>query len=451
MNTLLTKRLNGLLCLLFLMNGLWAQSWAPQEAGTPHPVIAIQAVDENVVWACGWEGTYLRTTDGGENWTWGKVPDPESFDLYSVAAIDADTAYFAGSAFQATDTRIYKTTDGGQSWELQYQNTQPDAFFNSIAFWDGSHGIAVSDAVDGSFLIVTTSNGGATWEVVPPEHIPSLLPGEWAGFADGGGTCLAVQEGGYAWFGTAYDYGLASEGPVRVFRSSDWGRHWTAVETPVSNNAEGKGVFTMAFQDTLHGFAAGEGVFIQTTDGGQSWSEVSTFLTNDPLIPTLAIVPETNGQVMVASGQGSAYTTDGGATWASISNDYLWGISFVNPTTGWGAAGWEQGQGGLISRFEGSLLTAGEEQRPEGGLYSENFPNPFARSTTIYFHLPGPQHVSLKVYDSAGKEVAALLEGRMPTGAHAVAFDGSGLPPGIYYYRLQAGEHAEAGKMALTR
>ena len=433
----------------FPADKIGAQSWVTSIVPTPHPVISIEAVDENVVWACGWEGAYLRTTDGGENWTAGQVSGTESFDFFSIAAIDANTAYLSGTGYQTVDTRIYKTSDGGQSWEMQYRNTQPDAFINSIAFWDESNGIAVSDAVDGSFLILTTSNGGVDWEPVPAENIPSPLPGEYGGAGYPAGTSVAVYGEGLAWFGTAY--GMNTSDPVRIFKSTDWGQTWGAVETPLTGSDEFKGIATLSFLDSLNGVAGGFNGLIQSTDGGQSWLPVNSFVYPNATISGIEYVPETGGQaIVVATTEGTAYSTDGGASWMGLSNDDdFFGLSFVNSTTGWAAAGWQQGQGGLISRFEGNLLTAVVEQRPDGFLNSYSFPNPFTTSTTISFYLPSPQPVLLKIYNASGKEVAVLADEQMAAGEHQVIFDRHGLAPGIYFYQLQAGINLETGKLSL--
>ena len=62
------------------------------------------------------------------------------------------------------NSRLYKTVDGGQRWTLLYANPDPKGFFDSLAFWDASHGIILGDPVDGHFAIFTTSDGGETWE-----------------------------------------------------------------------------------------------------------------------------------------------------------------------------------------------------------------------------------------------------------------------------------------------
>ena len=330
----------------FLQTG-WGQSWVLQNSNEDHPIMCVDAVDENIVWAGGWEGSIIRTLDGGENWSSITVPDTESFDFYSIAAINADTAYFAGSAFNSIDARVYKTTDGGANWELQYQNTQPEAFFNSIAFYDASNGIAISDQINGGFLIITTDDGGATWTEVPAANIPPAFPGEFSGFGDGGGTCLTLYGDSTAWFGTAY--GTASNDSTRVFKSTDRGQNWTAVNTPYSVGAQFRGLSTIAFKDSLNGFAAGSDGIISTTDGGQSWSMVTSFDPPNFGVGTLVIVPETDGQVlMVSTQEGTYYSEDGGGSWMNFGSGIFVGLSFVNPTTGWAANFFEPGQGGLI-------------------------------------------------------------------------------------------------------
>ena len=57
--------------------------------------------------------------------------------------------------------------DAGATWTEQFVNRDPKAFFDAMAFWDADRGIAVSDSVDGQFVILTTGDGGTTWTRVP--------------------------------------------------------------------------------------------------------------------------------------------------------------------------------------------------------------------------------------------------------------------------------------------
>jgi len=427
-----------------------ARTWIRQNSGISQSVISIQAVDENTVWAGAALSVYLRTTDGGLNWTSGTIVPRIGLNFFSIAAIDQNTAYFLGQNLQGGDGRIYKTSDGGSNWTLQYQNTSPGVFFNSIAFWDQDHGIAVSDPVDGSFVIVTTTNGGAEWNQVPAENIPTPLPGEFAGITGEGGTSLAVEGTKNAWFGT----GNAS--PVRVFKSTDQGLHWMAVNTPLSTAGEFHGIQTIVFQDSLTGFAGGvdypyndtASTLVKTNDGGLSWTEVSSFL---PIYPsTLVYIPNTNNvSLFVTSGQGAGRTDDGGANWKKLlSTEPVGPLSFANPNVGWAA-----NSSGIV-KYAGdqpTTVTDYHQARPESFQLAQNHPNPFNPSTNIQFTLARRIYVKLKVFDILGREVASLVDKTLDQGTHNVVFEANDLASGIYFYRLQAGAFVQTKKLTLLR
>jgi flagellar hook assembly protein FlgD len=80
-----------------------------------------------------------------------------------------------------------------------------------------------------------------------------------------------------------------------------------------------------------------------------------------------------------------------------------------------------------------------------------NFPNPFNATTAISFKLQTPGHVSLRVYDTAGKLVATLEDGWLEAGTHEALFDASKLPSGIYFYRIQAAGFQATSKMLLLK
>jgi len=88
---------------------------------------------------------------------------------------------------------------------------------------------------------------------------------------------------------------------------------------------------------------------------------------------------------------------------------------------------------------------------PAEYVLHQNYPNPFNPSTRISFDLTRANHVSLKVFDLLGREVAILTDETHPIGTHRATFDGSGLPSGIYFYHLQAGDFAMTKKMVLMK
>jgi hypothetical protein len=76
----------------------------------------------------------------------------------------------------------------------------------------------------------------------------------------------------------------------------------------------------------------------------------------------------------------------------------------------------------------------------------QNYPNPFNPSTIIQYQLPADAYVSLKVYNTVGQKVAALVDGRQTAGYKSVKFENAQLPSGVYVYRLQVTNSSDAAK-----
>jgi len=90
-------------------------------------------------------------------------------------------------------------------------------------------------------------------------------------------------------------------------------------------------------------------------------------------------------------------------------------------------------------------------EKPTTFTLEQNYPNPFNPSTLIRYSLPSTEQVSLKVFDMLGREVAVLVNVRQAAGRYEVSFNATGLPTGLYFYRLQAGSYSETRKMMLVR
>ncbi|MGO9482612.1 MAG: family 43 glycosylhydrolase [Candidatus Kryptoniota bacterium] len=90
-------------------------------------------------------------------------------------------------------------------------------------------------------------------------------------------------------------------------------------------------------------------------------------------------------------------------------------------------------------------------QLPKQFELKQNYPNPFNPSTIISYQLPMNSHVSLRVYDILGREVAALVNENQHAGTHTVTFDGTRLASGIYFYELRAGDFVSNRKMVIIK
>lgn len=81
----------------------------------------------------------------------------------------------------------------------------------------------------------------------------------------------------------------------------------------------------------------------------------------------------------------------------------------------------------------------------------QNYPNPFNPTTEIAYSLDRTSHVKLVIFDVPGREVATLVNGMQNSGNHKVVFDGSDLPSGVYFYKLETDRHVLVKKMILVK
>ncbi len=187
-----------------------------------------------VVWESGSNGIVLRSTKGGKKFEQIKVPVGETLDFRNVEAFDEQTAYVMSSG-EGEKSRIYKTIDGGQNWQLQYSDRRTGLFLDVLACTSRTHCVTLSDPVDGKFLVSSTSDG-THWKELPAEKMPPALPEEGAFAASG--TAIALC-GDAIYFGTG---GLIA----RVFRSADRGESWNVTETPIASGNASSGIFSIA-------------------------------------------------------------------------------------------------------------------------------------------------------------------------------------------------------------
>jgi hypothetical protein len=91
---------------------------------------------------------------------------------------------------------------------------------------------------------------------------------------------------------------------------------------------------------------------------------------------------------------------------------------------------------------------------PDKFILFQNYPNPFNPTTKIRYSIPSAvtslmKSVQMKVYDILGREIAVLINEEKPAGYYEISFDASGLPTGVYFYRMNAGSFVETKKMLL--
>jgi photosystem II stability/assembly factor-like uncharacterized protein len=315
----------------------------PQNSGTTNGLIAVWPVNPHVVWASGRAGTFTVTTDGGQTWRAGVVPGAEALQFRDVQAFSASVAYLMsiGTSGDPTDFRIYKTEDGGATWTIQFENQNPNAFYDGLAFWTPHRGIAHSDSVNGVFPDLRTTDG-TTWQDIS-NNMPPALPGE-SSFASSG-TCVTTQGGRNAWICTG------GSDIARVLATRDGGDTWNAYNTPLVSSPSA-GAFTVDFRDPHDGIVGGGDLdpgdpdnarTAISNDGGQTWA-----LTNPPPVTGaifgLSYVGHSGGGVgdngravvITANDGGAAWTPDEGNTWFALPGvSGFWAVAFATPKAGW--------------------------------------------------------------------------------------------------------------------
>ncbi len=320
--------------------------WELKDTGSQARLRGLSAVSRDVAWASGSGGTVLRTTDGGRSWRDVSPPGTAALEFRDIEALGARSAVIL-SIGPGEDSRIYRTDDAGATWTETFRNDHPDAFYDCVTFFAGGrHGLALSDPVDGRFRILSTSDAGRSWRVLPDDGMPPAQPGD-AAFA-ASGQCLVSAGRSDAWFATG---GGAT---ARVLHSADRGRTWTAAESGIPAGDPARGVFALAFRDARHGLAVGgdyrpgnpsPDAAARTRDGGAAWTPARK---PPPAYRSgVAWLPRTPFAALAVGPTGTDVTFDAGRTWHGFDSG---SYDTVDCTADLGC--WAAGEQGRVARLE---------------------------------------------------------------------------------------------------
>ncbi|MBL0940612.1 MAG: oxidoreductase [Gemmatimonadaceae bacterium] len=331
--TIATRAACGLVAIVVSATALNAQPRiTPVTSGVTPLLQSVHAAGDSVVWAAGHRGTVLRSRDAGR--TWEKLPTPsgDSLEYRDVHGMGADTAWIL-SAGAGAKSRIYRTTDGGKQWALQFLNADTAAFYDCLSFGSPTSGVAFSDASGGRTNILQTSNGGAAWTLRPVSDVPAPLNGEGAFAASG--QCVAHASPSHVVITTG------SPG-ARLLSSHDGGRTWRADSTPFVRGAVA-GLTGIAFATPQRAVAvAGDinalrtdtssAVIGITNDAGRTWS-MRPRPSQPGAIVSASWVPANGDRILVvASYGGASYSLDAGATWTRITDQVTTSVVAVGRT-----------------------------------------------------------------------------------------------------------------------
>ncbi len=170
------------LILLFLVQNINAQKIEIVADSIQSSFRGLSVVDNNILWVSGSNGTVGKSIDGGKSWKWMIVKGFEKTDFRDIEAFSKTTAVIMGIAEPAY---ILRTTDGGESWNVVFENKTKGMFLDAMEFWNDQSGIVLGDPINNRFYIARTFDGGKTWRDIPERNKPIVDSGE-ACFASSG-------------------------------------------------------------------------------------------------------------------------------------------------------------------------------------------------------------------------------------------------------------------------
>lgn len=228
-------------------------------------------VDEQTAWACGSKGIVVKSLDAGQTWRECSPAGHESLEFRCIHSFSAEVACIASAG---TPAILLRTVDGGTSWAEAYRHESPKAFFDAMVFWNQNQGLAVSDPIDGRWLILSTTDGGRSWAELMRERLPRALERE-AAFAASNGSLFLLDEKQW-WLGTG---GATGESGATVLAWNSGDAQWRRTQLPMPSG-ESSGVFAIDFSRFPTGVAVGgdykqdsitAGTAAWTDDGGVTW------------------------------------------------------------------------------------------------------------------------------------------------------------------------------------
>lgn len=356
------RRIGYLAATLVILFAKAHAQWTMEDSHTTADLRGIDNVGGGVAWASGTNGTVLRTEDGGYLWQACSVPPgAEHLDFRGIQGFDANTAIVMSSG-KGDLSRLYKTTDGCNSWKLVFTNPYgADGFFDAILFLNRAYGILFGDPTPAgmktpveyadSFRIRVTADGGTTWGPVsepdyPPQPANGLHAEKGEAAFAASNSSIAVR-GGRFWFATSASrvcsrqiYRTARP-PEGLFQpaycagvidpiSRECGQPWTDftnASVPIAHSSPSAGIFSLYFRSRFVGVAVGGDyqrpnaptqTAAYSADGGRTWRTAqapphgyrSAVAYDDALKTWITVGPN-----------GTDISTDDGRNWRAVHPD----------------------------------------------------------------------------------------------------------------------------------
>jgi photosystem II stability/assembly factor-like uncharacterized protein len=428
---------------LYVMNNN-LRNWNLVSQSIRDDIIKIDFINRQNGWAIGTNGLYF-TNNGGKSWLKKDISISKSNNYNRTVSLKMTDSL---NGWLNNESQIFRTIDGGENWELV--NFDSSLMFGKVEFHDKLNGV-IYNVMDYSLpssrskSIFSTTDGGITWN-----NFPDTINQEFDSFYD-----VKFSDNSKLW-------GVNSRG---LWLSTDFGKSWSMRYS--RHIYSDKAIYFLNHQNGFVVLNSHE--IIRTRDGGITWEYYyvyNSMLAKDLLAigpnmyysntAIIVFCPGFQGEILkiyFGTNDNTFMEKIIPAFTSQTIHSFSTFIENKHPHV------WIAGDGFTIlyREYETIISSVNDNETQLQINYNllQNYPNPFNPTTTIKYSIPaetsGHVAIKLKVYDLLGSEVAVLVNEEKPPGNYEVKFDGSGLPSGIYFYRLQAGGYTSTRKMLLIK
>jgi photosystem II stability/assembly factor-like uncharacterized protein len=388
-----------------------------------------------------------KTSDGGASWNKITIPTISKNEVFNdVTMIDKMNIWVCSSG-------ILYSSDGGINWEVQFYDSTKTISIVYIKMLDLNNGIAMGNAKDSKLpaIILKTIDGGKNWISVNDTAIGGQSFNAWR--------LLDFPSSRVGYF---FPMGIA---PRYLYKTTDGGSKWNSINSLPY-------IYDLKFYDDNTGIVSSTAEqnnrkynkLYKTTDGCANWEIFDVPWTSVPVDYSgssswpsdIEFAKGNSLKIWMSDCLTLYYSSNGGKTWelqvSFPKNIRAMDIVFVDEVNGWTLTNY----GVYHTTNGGKLLGVPKDFSAITDLQLyQNFPNPFNPETKIEYSISENSFVIIKIYNAFGQEVETLVNENQSAGTHRVNWlpkpATSGLPSGVYFYKLQVGKYCETKKMIYLR
>lgn len=395
-------------------------SWSSPQLSEPRAL----CVFDTVLFASTKEGVF-RSTNQGSSW--------QNANTGIMGSSCINIAVSDSNIFTAVGQNLYRSTDIGSRWSLAMQSSYLNIFYLTT--------------VDSFILVYNQANlyrqkfnGGSGWQ-----DITGALP-TYTMYLQRQPVQVTVIVLGLAAVGRVF---FAQTDVMGIIRSTDYGSTWTSVNVNTS-------LGSFAILDTII-YASVSGTIYRSSDYGSHWTKMGNGVPSSTSIVALGVC---RGSFLASTKEGIYRSTDSGTTWTLQSNDiadsnitcfvtcgstiFSENANAINYSPNDGES-WFQAVAGLSKSIRWGRIAANDKYLFVGtdglGVWKRSltdfiassnsaqtigslsvFPNPLVGSTKILFKTVAQGTVTIKIFNSIGKEVSTVFQGELESGEHSVVW-----------------------------